>query len=83
MRGHSSGRPLPGRGGKGGGDRDSVDASGEHECHEDLNPDVRASLLRHLAISPDRTKLVLLAHLRDIQDPNDMHPIRSGCRRPT
>jgi hypothetical protein len=33
-----------------------------------------------LAISPDRTQLVLLAHLRDIQDPNDMHPIRSGCR---
>jgi hypothetical protein len=37
-------------------------------------PTCGASLLRHLAISPDRTQLVLLAHLRDIQEPNDLPP---------
>jgi hypothetical protein len=47
---------------------------GELLVQGDLNPDTRASLLRHLAINPDHPELVLLAHLRDIQDPNDLPP---------
>lgn len=43
-------------------------------AQDDLNPDMRASLLRHFAMSPKRPELVLLAHLRDIQDPNDLPP---------
>ncbi|MFE4837923.1 hypothetical protein ACFRAU_24975 [Arthrobacter sp. NPDC056691] len=43
-------------------------------AQDDLIPGMRASLLHHLAVNPERPELALLAHLRDIQDPNDLPP---------
>ncbi|MEN8583174.1 hypothetical protein B1A87_013000 [Arthrobacter sp. KBS0703] len=38
----------------------------------DLDPDTRVSLLVHLVERPGRPEQALVAHLRDIQDPEDL-----------
>jgi hypothetical protein len=45
----------------------------------DLDPNVGASLLSHLVGHPRHPERALLAHLRDVQDPEDLPPYRL-CR---
>jgi hypothetical protein len=40
---------------------------------------MRLALLRHLSLNPGQA---LLAHLRDVQDPEDLPPFKA-CRKPT
>jgi hypothetical protein len=47
---------------------------GEILADQDLHPDIRASLLRHLAGSPGRLEAALLAHLREVLDPDELAP---------
>ena len=42
----------------------------------DLDPDMYVSLARHLAENPGHPEQALLAHLRDVQDPDDLPPFR-------
>jgi hypothetical protein len=38
---------------------------------------MHGSLLEHLAENPGRPELALLAHLRDVQNPDDLPPCRA------
>ena len=42
----------------------------------DLDPDMYVSLAGHLAQNPGHPELALLAHLREVQDPDDLPPVR-------
>jgi hypothetical protein len=53
---------------------------------QDLHPDVRASLVRHLAGQPGRPEVALLSHLREVLDPDELVPFTGSradqaCRR--
>lgn len=43
----------------------------------DLDPEMHGSLLEHLAENPGRPELALLAHLRDVQNADDLPPCRA------
>jgi hypothetical protein len=47
---------------------------------QDLHPDTQSSLLRHLAGHPGRPAAALLAHLREVLDPDELVPV-TGKRR--
>ncbi|WP_395405659.1 hypothetical protein ACHMXB_22305 (plasmid) [Arthrobacter sp. UC242_113] len=50
----------------------------------DLEPLVRASLLQHLGAYPEDPGLALLAHLHNVQDPENLPPFQAQtCRKPT
>jgi hypothetical protein len=51
---------------------------GEILAEPDLDPDMGASLLHHLAGHPGHPERALLAHLRDVQDPEDLPPSRAS-----
>ncbi|MBD1542929.1 hypothetical protein G9E11_11845 [Arthrobacter sp. IA7] len=42
----------------------------------DLDPDVYMSLTGHLAANPGHPEMALLAHLHDVQDPDDLPPYK-------
>ena len=44
---------------------------------QDLDPEMYVSLLGHLAENPGHPELALLAHLRDVQDPDDLPPYKA------
>jgi hypothetical protein len=46
---------------------------------QDLHPDMQSSLLRHLAGHPGRPEVALLAHLREVLDPDELAPF-TGSR---
>jgi hypothetical protein len=50
-------------------------------AQQDLDPGVRLALLRHLSRNPGRPERALLAHLRDVQEPEDLPPFKD-CRKP-
>jgi hypothetical protein len=50
-------------------------------AQQDLDPGIRLALLRHLSQNPGHPEQALLAHLRDVQDPEDLPPFKR--RKPT
>lgn len=49
---------------------------GEILADPDLNPDIFVSLLGRLAANPGHPEQALLAHLGDVQDPEDLPPYK-------
>lgn len=47
---------------------------GEILADPGLDPDMHASLLRHLSVHPGRPEAALLAHLREVIDPGELPP---------
>ncbi|WP_395398565.1 hypothetical protein ACHMXB_12130 [Arthrobacter sp. UC242_113] len=45
---------------------------GEILAQTDLEPHIRASLLRHTALHPENPGLALLSHLQDVHAPDDL-----------
>ena len=43
----------------------------------DLDPEMYVSLLEHLGENPGHPELALLAHLRDVQNPDDLPPCKA------
>jgi hypothetical protein len=54
---------------------------GEILAQTDLDPNMRASLLRHLALHPEDPGQALFSHLHDVQAPDDLPPF-TGDRKP-
>ena len=48
---------------------------GEILADPGLDPDMCASLLRHLSAHPGRPEVALLAHLREVLDPHELPPM--------
>jgi hypothetical protein len=44
----------------------------------DLDPDMYVSLAGHVSEDPDHPERALLAHLRDVQDPDDLPPFKGS-----
>jgi hypothetical protein len=44
---------------------------------QDLDPEMYVSLIGHLAENPGHPELALLAHLRDVQKPDDLPPYKA------
>jgi hypothetical protein len=51
-------------------------------AQQDLDPGIRMVLLRHLSQNPGHPEHALLAHLRAVQEPEDLPPFRA-CRKLT
>ena len=49
---------------------------------QDLDPEMYVSLLGHLAENPGHPELALLAHLRDVQNPDDLPPYKAHRKPP-
>jgi hypothetical protein len=50
-------------------------------AQQNLDPGIRLALLRHLSQNPGQPEQALLAHLRAVQDPEDLPPFKR--RKPT
>jgi hypothetical protein len=50
-------------------------------AQQNLDSGIRLALLRHLSQNPGQPGQALLAHLRDVQDPEDLPPFKR--RKPT
>ncbi|MBT2547074.1 hypothetical protein [Arthrobacter sp. ISL-65] len=51
-------------------------------AQQDLDPGIRLALLRHLSQNPGHPEQALLAHLHDVQAPEDLPPFKD-CQKPT
>jgi hypothetical protein len=53
---------------------------GEILADPGLDPDMHASLLRHLSGHPGRPEVAMLAHLREVLDPRELPPMEFSYR---